>query len=51
MAPTYIAADTAGLDFIDGYLGILPYVRGPYPTMYVAQPWTIRQYAGFDRRG
>ena len=48
VAPTYIAADTAGLDFIDGYPGIPPYVRGPYPTMYVTQPWTIRQYAGFS---
>ena len=48
VAPTYIAADAAGLDFIDGYPGIPPYVRGPYPTMYVTQPWTIRQYAGFS---
>jgi methylmalonyl-CoA mutase len=44
----YTAADTAGLDFLDGYPGIAPYVRGPYPTMYVTQPWTIRQYAGFS---
>ncbi|MBO0764985.1 MAG: methylmalonyl-CoA mutase [Hyphomicrobiaceae bacterium] len=44
----YGAADTAGLDFIDGYPGIAPYLRGPYPTMYVTQPWTIRQYAGFS---
>ncbi|HET7156732.1 MAG TPA: methylmalonyl-CoA mutase [Hyphomicrobiaceae bacterium] len=44
----YTAADTAGLDFLDGYPGIAPYVRGPYPTMYVAQPWTVRQYAGFS---
>ena len=48
VAPFYTAADTAGLDFIDGYPGIPPYVRGPYPTMYVTQPWTIRQYAGFS---
>ena len=46
--PVYTAADTAGLDFIDGYPGIAPFVRGPYPTMYVTQPWTIRQYAGFS---
>ena len=46
--PVYTAADTSGLDFLDGYPGIAPYVRGPYPTMYVAQPWTIRQYAGFS---
>jgi methylmalonyl-CoA mutase len=44
----YTATDTAGLDFIDGYPGIAPYLRGPYPTMYVTQPWTIRQYAGFS---
>jgi methylmalonyl-CoA mutase len=44
----YTGADTAGLDFLDGYPGIAPFVRGPYPTMYVTQPWTIRQYAGFS---
>ncbi|HEU0159456.1 MAG TPA: methylmalonyl-CoA mutase [Hyphomicrobiaceae bacterium] len=44
----YAAADSAGLDFLDGYPGIAPYLRGPYPTMYVTQPWTIRQYAGFS---
>ncbi|MFA9563916.1 MAG: methylmalonyl-CoA mutase family protein, partial [Acidimicrobiales bacterium] len=44
----YDAADTAGLDFLDTYPGIAPYLRGPYPTMYVNQPWTIRQYAGFS---
>jgi methylmalonyl-CoA mutase len=46
--PAYAAADCAGLDFLDGYPGIAPYLRGPYPTMYVTQPWTIRQYAGFS---
>jgi len=46
--PVYTAADSAGLDFIDGYPGLAPFVRGPYPTMYVQQPWTIRQYAGFS---
>ena len=44
----YTAADSASLDFLDGYPGIAPYLRGPYPTMYVTQPWTIRQYAGFS---
>jgi methylmalonyl-CoA mutase len=44
----YTPADSAGLDFLDGYPGIAPYLRGPYPTMYVTQPWTIRQYAGFS---
>jgi len=33
---------------IDGYPGQVPYLRGPYPTMYTNQPWTIRQYAGFS---
>ncbi|HRN84459.1 MAG TPA: methylmalonyl-CoA mutase family protein, partial [Hyphomicrobium sp.] len=46
--PVYTEADTAGLDFLDTWPGIAPYLRGPYPTMYVAQPWTIRQYAGFS---
>ncbi len=46
--PVYTAEDTAGLDFLDGYPGIAPFVRGPYPTMYATQPWTIRQYAGFS---
>jgi len=44
----YASADTAGLDFPHSYPGLAPFVRGPYPTMYVAQPWTIRQYAGFS---
>ena len=44
----YRAADRAELDFVDGYPGIAPFLRGPYPTMYVTQPWTIRQYAGFS---
>ena len=44
----YSSADTAGLDFPHSYPGLAPFVRGPYPTMYVAQPWTIRQYAGFS---
>ena len=48
VAPRYGAADLAGLDFLDTYPGIAPFLRGPYPTMYVNQPWTIRQYAGFS---
>ena len=44
----YTQADRAGIDFVDGFPGIAPYVRGPYPTMYVNQPWTVRQYAGFS---
>src|SRR3989440_6587193 len=44
----YGAEDLAGLDFLDTFPGIPPFLRGPYPTMYVTQPWTIRQYAGFS---
>ena len=46
--PLYTAADLDGLDFLETYPGIAPFLRGPYPTMYVNQPWTIRQYAGFS---
>ena len=46
--PAYSEADLAGIDFLDTWPGIAPYLRGPYPTMYVPQPWTIRQYAGFS---
>ena len=44
----YGERDLAGLDFLDTYPGKAPYLRGPYPAMYAAQPWTIRQYAGFS---
>lgn len=44
----YTADDCAGLDFTGGYPGLAPFGRGPYPTMYTNQPWTIRQYAGFS---
>ena len=44
----YGADDLAGLPFLDTWPGIAPNIRGPYPTMYVRQPWTIRQYAGFS---
>ncbi|MFI7241867.1 methylmalonyl-CoA mutase [Streptomyces qinglanensis] len=46
--PLYTDEDLQGLDFLVTYPGIAPYLRGPYPTMYVNQPWTIRQYAGFS---
>jgi methylmalonyl-CoA mutase len=46
--PVYGEADLAGLDFLDTYPGKPPFLRGPYPAMYAAQPWTIRQYAGFS---
>ncbi len=48
IAPVTGEGDLAGLDFLDSFPGVAPYVRGPYPTMYVNQPWTIRQYAGFS---
>jgi len=48
VAPLYSAADLDGLDFLHTYPGLAPFLRGPYPTMYVNQPWTIRQYAGFS---
>jgi methylmalonyl-CoA mutase len=44
----YAAGDLEGVIGLDGYPGIPPFLRGPYPTMYVTQPWTIRQYAGFS---
>jgi methylmalonyl-CoA mutase len=46
--PVYGPRDLEGLDFLDTFPGIPPYLRGPYPAMYVTQPWTIRQYAGFS---
>jgi methylmalonyl-CoA mutase len=44
----YGPADRGGLDFSSDWPGLPPYLRGPYPTMYVNQPWTVRQYAGFS---
>ncbi|ESZ67756.1 methylmalonyl-CoA mutase [Mesorhizobium sp. L103C119B0] len=44
----YSQGDLKGLPHLDTYPGMPPFVRGPYPTMYVQQPWTIRQYAGFS---
>ncbi len=46
--PIYGPDDLKGLDFLQTFPGMPPYVRGPYPTMYVTQPWTVRQYAGFS---
>jgi len=46
--PAYGADDLAALDFLDGLPGVAPYLRGPYPTMYVQRPWTVRQYSGFS---
>ena len=46
--PAYGPADLEGLDALDTFPGLSPFLRGPYPTMYTTQPWTIRQYAGFS---
>ncbi|TAJ34223.1 methylmalonyl-CoA mutase [Bosea sp. (in: a-proteobacteria)] len=46
--PIYGPQDRDGLPFVGTLPGLPPYLRGPYPTMYVNQPWTIRQYAGFS---
>ena len=46
--PLYTESDVDGLDFLSTYPGLAPFLRGPYPTMYVNQPWTVRQYAGFS---
>ncbi len=46
--PLYTPADLDGLDALDTYPGLSPFLRGPYPTMYTTRPWTIRQYAGFS---
>ena len=45
---SYGPEDMQGIDFLNTWPGALPYLRGPYPTMYTTQPWTIRQYAGFS---
>ncbi|WP_227731642.1 methylmalonyl-CoA mutase [Yersinia proxima] len=46
--PLYTASDLDGLEVTGSLPGMAPYVRGPRATMYAAQPWTIRQYAGFS---
>ena len=46
--PLYTAEDTADLPNLDHAAGLPPFLRGPYPTMYVGRPWTVRQYAGFS---
>ena len=46
--PLYTADDTAALPNFDNAAGLPPFLRGPYPTMYVGRPWTVRQYAGFS---
>src|SRR6266536_3084551 len=48
LKPVYGPDDVKDLDFLDTFPGIAPYLRGAYATMYLRQPWTIRQYAGFS---
>ena len=46
--PVYTRADLAGMEHLSYAAGVPPFLRGPYSTMYVMKPWTIRQYAGFS---
>ena len=48
MKPAYGKKDLTGMEHLNYAAGIAPYLRGPYSTMYVMRPWTIRQYAGFS---
>jgi methylmalonyl-CoA mutase len=48
LQPLYTADDLAHMQHLDFVAGIPPYLRGPYPAMYVQRPWTVRQYAGFS---
>ena len=48
LKPTYSEKDIENLHHLDFGAGFSPYLRGPYTTMYVRRPWTIRQYAGFS---
>lgn len=48
MKTSYSADDARALIDKEYSAGIAPYLRGPYTTMYVQKPWTIRQYAGFS---
>jgi methylmalonyl-CoA mutase len=48
VAPMYSAADLEPVEHLNYQPGVAPFLRGPYPTMYVQQPWTVRQYAGFS---
>jgi len=48
MKNVYDEKDIADIEHVNDYPGVPPYTRGPYPTMYVTRPWTVRQYAGFS---
>jgi methylmalonyl-CoA mutase len=44
----YTPEDVANCEHLDYTAGVAPFLRGPYATMYVQKPWTVRQYAGFS---
>ncbi|MGF1638107.1 MAG: methylmalonyl-CoA mutase, partial [Cyclobacteriaceae bacterium] len=46
--PIYTDADLKGMEHLDYFAGLPPYLRGPYSSMYASRPWTVRQYAGFS---
>lgn len=46
--PVYTEADLQAVKHVNDFPGMVPFTRGPYPTMYVTKPWTVRQYAGFS---
>ena len=46
--PLYSAADLKNCELLDSMPGFPPYLRGPYGSMFVTKPWTVRQYAGFS---
>ena len=46
--PLYTEDDYKDMNHLHFMAGVPPYLRGPYPTMYVTRPWTVRQYAGFS---
>ncbi len=48
--PVYGETDLLGMEHLNYAAGLPPFLRGPYSTMYVMSPWTIRQYAGFSNR-
>jgi methylmalonyl-CoA mutase len=48
LLPIYTSQALNGMNHLDYLPGVPPFLRGPYPTMYITQPWTIRQYAGFS---
>ncbi len=48
LQPLYTAEDLKGCEHLDSMPGVAPFVRGPYASMYVSRPWTVRQYAGFS---